>query len=189
MALGTGSITLQQIIDEITAVGNAGPDALAQDGLSEAFSEARANAPNGFVPAHNVDGTSDERMSEFRGFGYQDDNSVTYNIGVGVSSGTENPTTFGGFIDYTINVTPDTSTWSVSVTYTDGSGWITLETPTSGTGDVTTSDLYRVTVTNNVGGTERVATLRFRNTSTTGVEVFRTITQAGDSGGGGGGSP
>ena len=187
MALGTGSITLQQIIDEITAVGNAGPDALAQDGLSEAFVDARANASNGFVPAHDVN--TDERMSEFRGFGYQDDNSVTYNIGVGISSGTENPTTFGTVIGYTINVTPDTSTWSVSVTYTDGSGWITLETPTSGTGDVTTSDLYDVTVTNNVGGTERVATLRFRNTSTTGVEVFRTITQAGDSGGGGGGSP
>ena len=48
MALGTGSITLQQIIDEITAAGNAGPDALAQDGLSEAFSDARANAPKWF---------------------------------------------------------------------------------------------------------------------------------------------
>jgi len=187
MALGTGSITLQQIIDEITAVGNAGPDALAQDGLSEAFVDARANAPNGFVPAHDVN--TDERMSEFRGFGYQDDNSVTYNIGVGFSSGTENPSTFGTVIGYTINVTPDTSTWSVSVNYTDGSGWITLETPTSGTGDVTNSDLYNVTVANNLGGTERVATLRFRNTSTTGVEVFRTITQEGESGGGGGENP
>ena len=69
MALGTGSITLQQIIDHITDTNNAGPDALAQDGLSEAFSEARANASSGFDATYNY--APDERMSEFRGFDYQ----------------------------------------------------------------------------------------------------------------------
>ena len=190
MALGTGSITLQQIIDEITAAGNAGPDALAQDGLSEAFSDARANAPNGFVPAHNVDGTSDERMSEFRGFGYQDDNtppSSTITITTSITSDVafDGITIIGAFGVQLNNA--QTGTWTVASSET----WCTLSyggtnnaSQVQGTGEVSTG-FGGITAnfgSNSGNPDSRTVNISASLSGSTGSTI--TITQAADPNGG-----
>ena len=189
-ALGTGSITLQQIIDHITDTNNAGPDALAQDGLSEAFSEARANASNGFDATYNVNGTSDERMSEFRGFDYQGGggggtSSITITTSITSDVAFDGITVIGAFGIQLSDA--QTGTWTVASSET----WCTLSydgtnnaSQVQGTGEVSTGfgGITANFASNSQNPDSRTVDITASLSGSTGSTI--TITQAADPNGG-----
>ena len=187
-ALGTGSITLQQIIDHITDTNNAGPDALAQDGLSEAFSEARANASSGFDATYNY--ASDERMSEFRGFDYQGGGgggspSITITTSITSDVAFGGTTVIGAFGIQLSDA--QTGTWTVASSET----WCTLSyggtnnaSQVQGTGEVSTG-FGGITAnfgSNSGNPDSRTVDISASLSGSTGSTI--TITQAADPNGG-----
>jgi hypothetical protein len=186
-ALGTGNISLQDIIDHITDPGNAGPDVLAQESLDEAFTEARANASDGFNATYNVAGS--ERLSEFRGFDYQGGggsgtSSITVITNITGEVAFDGATLFGAF-GVTLSDS-QTGTWTVASSET----WCTLSyggtnnaSQVQGTGEVSTGvgGILANFASNSQNPDTRTVTISATLSGSTGSSI--TITQAADPGG------
>jgi hypothetical protein len=183
-ALGTGNISLQDIIDHITDTNNAGPDVLAEESLDEAFTEARANASDGFDATYNVAGS--ERLSEFRGFDYQGGGgSGTSSITVITNITGQVPyTTYLGRGAFGVTLSDSqTGTWTVASSET----WCTLSyggtnnaSQVQGTGEVSTgfSGITAVFSSNSGNPNTRTVTITATLSGSTGSSI--TITQAAD---------
>lgn len=131
MAVGTGNISLQDVIDEIESI--EGPDFLSSDSLFQAFNNSNSD---GFDGTHAVSGS--DRLSEFRGYDH-DAQAVTYSISAsftnfssgvaGLGSAASPKRAAGETFTITYNVSPDPNSVSGSVTFRDigdGNSWGTF---------------------------------------------------------------
>lgn len=130
MALGTGNISLQDVVNEIE--GEEGPDFLPTESLATVF-DSNYNNSDGFDATYNS--PTDNRLSEFKGYDHTAQ-AVTYTIspsfsnfssGVGGLGSSASPKRATGetFI-LTYNVNPDPNSVSGNVSFRDigdGNSW------------------------------------------------------------------
>ena len=177
MAVGTGNISLQDVIDEIESID--GPDALPTDSLATVFN-INYNNSDGFDPTYEVVGS--DRLSEFRGYDH-DAQPVNYSISV---SGSSSIPIQGGTFSYSLSVSPSNSSVSVNVSYQPNeiggqteTGWISIGSiPSSGS-----TRNFSITYSANTGlEGDRYAVITFTNSSdpdTPKASTQRNITQTG----------
>jgi len=175
MAVGTGNISLQDVITEIESI--EGPDFLSSDSLATVFDNSNSD---GFDATYAVAGS--ERLSEFRGYDH-DAQPVNYTIGV---SGSSSIPIQGGTFSYSLSVSPSNSSVSVNVSYQPNeiggqteTGWISIGSiPSSGS-----TRNFNITYSSNQGlEGDRYAVITFTNSSdpdTPKASTQRNITQTG----------
>lgn len=163
MAVGTGNISLQDVIDEFESI--EGPGFLSSDSLFQAFNNSNSD---GFDGAHAVSGS--DRLSEFRGYDH-DAAATTYSIGLsGIpasSTSSRRPAT-GETFTITFNVSPDPNTVSGScsfVAFGDGTSWASF--PNGGNTGVSDGDTFQATIAANaIDGPPRAIKIRISSGST-----------------------
>jgi len=163
MAVGTGNISLQDVIDEIESV--EGPDFLSSDSLFQAFNNSN---PDGFDATHSVPGS--DRLSEFRGYDH-DAVAVTYSIGLSgipASSSSSPRAAIGETFTITFNVSPDPNSVVGSCSFVDfggGTSWASF--PNGGNTGVSDGGTFQVTIAANaIDGAPRAIKIRISSGST-----------------------
>jgi len=160
VAVGTGNISLQDVIDEIESI--QGPDVLPTDSLAIVFN-SNYNNSDGFDPTYEVVGS--DRLSEFRGYDH-DAQPVNYSISV---QGSSSISPQGGTFSYSMSISPSNSSVSVSVSYQPNevggqteTGWISIGSiPSSGS-----TRNFNITYSFNQGlEGDRYANITFTNSS------------------------
>ena len=163
MAVGTGNISLQDVINEIEGI--EGPTFLPSDSLFHAFDNSNSD---GFNPTYAVAGS--DRLSEFKGYDH-DAVAVTYSIGLSgipASSSSSPRTAIGETFTITFNVSPDPNSVVGScsfVDFGDGTSWASF--PNGGNTGVSDGDTFQVTIaTNAIDGAPRAIKIRISSGST-----------------------
>lgn len=160
MAVGTGNISLQDVVNEIEGI--EGPDFLPSESLATCFNSTYNNE-YGFDATYNS--ASDNRLSEFKGYDH-DAQPPNYSIAV---SGTTSIPIQGGTFSYTMSISPSNSNASVSVSYQPNevggqteTGWISIGSiPSSGS-----TRSFSITYSSNQGlEGDRYANITFTNSS------------------------
>lgn len=132
MTVGTGAISLQNVVDEIAG---------AQSSLQDCIDDACSAGYNGTY--YTAPATS---LSEFQGY-----NDANCQANVTISPTSTVRTSSAGSFTITVTVTNGPTSWSAS----DNVTWITLSGSTSGT----TSGSFTVNYTANTGASTRFGTV------------------------------
>jgi hypothetical protein len=108
MALGTGNISLQDVVNEIE--GEEGPDFLPTESLATCFI-SQYNNEYGFDETYNS--ATDNRLSEFKGYDHTAQ-APSYSISV---NGSTSIIIQGETVSYDMSISPSSSSVSVNVSY------------------------------------------------------------------------
>ena len=165
MAVGTGNISLQDVVNEIE--GEEGPDFLPTESLATVF-DSNYNNSDGFDGTYAVAGS--DRLSEFRGYDH-DAVAVTYSIGLSgipASSSASPRPAVGETFTLTFNVSPDPNSvvgGCSFVDFGDGTSWASF--PSGGNTNLTDGDTFQVTIAANaIDGAPRAIKIRISSGST-----------------------
>jgi len=187
MAVGTGSISLQDVVDEIEGI--EGPTFLPSGSLATVFN-SNYNNSDGFDATYAVAGS--DRLSEFRGYDH-DAVAVTYTIGLsGIPASSEvfpRPP-IGETFTVTFNVSPDPNSVVGGVTFVavdSGTSWASF--PNGGNTNLSDGDTFDITIAANaIDGAPRAIDIRVASSSngvTNSPRLYRYYQKEGRNYGGG----
>lgn len=187
MAVGTGSISLQDVVDEIESID--GVDVLPLNSLLTVFN-SNYNNSDGFDSNFAVAGS--DRLSEFQNYDH-DAVAVTYTIGLsGIPATSEAvpAAATGETFTVTFNVGPDPNSVVGGVTFVavdSGTSWASF--PNGGNTNLTDGDTFDITIAaNSLTGAPRAIDIRVASSSngvTNSPRLYRYYQKEGRNYGGG----